>query len=50
MTDEIVLLPPGTLISPPDPIHRVTLQFPDEDSAIIFFELCLKMGHAEEVT
>lgn len=44
------ILPPCTLVYSPDPLNRVTLWFPDQDSAIIFFEWCLKMGHAEEVT
>lgn len=32
------VLPVGTSIYAPDEINRVSLQFPDPDSAIVFFE------------
>lgn len=31
-------IPPDTLFYEPDGIHRVTVQFPDADSAIAFYE------------
>ena len=34
----LLIIPEGTLLYEPDAIHRVTLQFPDEDSAIVFYE------------
>ena len=36
----MMLFPPGTAFFDPDPLHQVTIQFPDEDSAIVFFEWC----------
>ena len=36
----IVIFPTGTYVFPPDDKHQVTIEFPDEDSAIIFFEWC----------
>lgn len=40
MSDQrtFTLLAPGSLIFEPDDIHQVTVQFPDADSAIIYFE------------
>jgi hypothetical protein len=36
----LMLFPPGTVFFEPDPIHQVTIHFPNEDSAIVFFEFC----------
>ena len=36
----LMLFPPGTAFFEPDGINRVTIQFPDENSAINFFEFC----------
>jgi hypothetical protein len=36
----LTLFPPNTTIFEPDVIHRVEIQFPDEDSAIFFVEWC----------
>lgn len=33
-----VYIPPGTTVYAPDGIHRVTVQLPDENSAILFYE------------
>lgn len=38
------IMPPGTVIYGPDPIHRVTLQFPDADSAVVFYEWCRQVA------
>jgi hypothetical protein len=35
---EMEVIPKGTLLYAPDEIHRVTLQFPSENDAIIFYE------------
>jgi hypothetical protein len=37
-TDQLMIFPPGTCFFEPDGIHQVTIQFPDQDSAILFFE------------
>jgi hypothetical protein len=34
----MMIFPPGTCFFEPDGIHQVTIQFPDQDSAILFFE------------
>lgn len=34
----LTLFPPGTVIFHPDDIHRVVIQFPDADSAVLFTE------------
>jgi len=34
------MFPAGTTFYSPDDINRVTIQFPDENSAIMFFEWC----------
>lgn len=48
MSETMLVIPEGTLLYEPDGIHRVTLQFPDEDSAIIYHEwlreLLIKAG------
>jgi hypothetical protein len=36
----LMLFPPGTVFFEPDRIHQVTIQFPDADSAVVFFEWC----------
>lgn len=36
----MLIFPPGTVFFEPDDIHQVTIQFPDEDAAILFFEFC----------
>jgi hypothetical protein len=45
----MLVIPAGTLIEEPDPLHRVTLHFPNEDAAIIFFEWARSIGQAREV-
>jgi hypothetical protein len=35
------IIPPGTYVFEPDGIHQVTLQFPTQDDAIIFYEWLL---------
>lgn len=46
------LFPPNTNIYEPDLIHRVVLQFPNENDAIIFFEWCRQICESgvEEVS
>ena len=34
----MTLFPAGTTFFAPDGIHQVTVQFPDADSAIVFYE------------
>jgi hypothetical protein len=34
------VLPPGTLIYPPNKFNQVMMQFESEEDAIIFFEFC----------
>lgn len=38
--ERITIFPAGTYFHGPDPIHQVTIEFPDEASAILFFEWC----------
>lgn len=40
MSTKIQLFPPNTDIYEPDAIHRVVIQFPTENDAIVFFEWC----------
>jgi hypothetical protein len=39
-TESMTIFPAGTHFVEPDAIHRVTITFPDQDSAIAFFEWC----------
>jgi hypothetical protein len=44
----ITIFPAGTHFFEPDPINRVSIMFPDQDSAIAFFEWCREQViHAE---
>ena len=38
--ETMVIFPAGTHFFGPDPINRVSIMFPDRDSAILFFEWC----------
>jgi hypothetical protein len=39
MADKITIIPAGTVIFEPDGINRVTLMFPTENDAIVFYEM-----------
>jgi hypothetical protein len=38
--ETMTIFPAGTHFFEPDPINRVVIMFPDQDSAIAFFEWC----------
>jgi hypothetical protein len=41
----MLIIPKGTVLYEPDPIHRVILQFPTQEDAIIFYQrLCAVEG------
>ena len=46
---EIEIIPPGSLISEPDDINRVTITFPTKDDAILFFQVMREGGKAEKI-
>jgi hypothetical protein len=37
--EDIEIIPPGTLISEPDDLHRVMLTFKTQEEAILFFQV-----------
>jgi len=47
--ESMTLFPLGTYFYAPDGINRVTIQFPDQDSAIVFFEWCRSLVNGEQV-
>lgn len=46
----VILIPPGTYLYEPDDIHRVTLQFPTQNDAIVFFEILRSLCLCDSVT
>jgi len=44
----LTIFPPGTVFFEPDGINQVTIQFPDENSAIVFFEWCRELVKRSE--
>lgn len=46
---KMTMFPAKTCFFAPDGINQVTIQFPDQDSAIIFFEWCRQLTHVAEV-
>jgi hypothetical protein len=40
------IVPAGTVIYEPDPIHRVTLQFATAEDAIVFYEWLLHVDRS----
>ena len=48
MSTKITLFPAGTTFFEPDAIHQVTVMFPTENDAIVFYEWCLKLCATQE--
>jgi hypothetical protein len=49
MADNITLIPEGTVIFPPDGINRVMLMFPNENDAIVFYEMLCEWLNGESL-
>ena len=47
--ESMTIFPMGTHFFAPDDIHQVVIQFPDENSAVLFFEWCRSLVNGEEV-
>ena len=43
----MTLFPAGTTFFAPDDIHQVTVQFPDADSAIVFYEWMIDLSKGD---